>query len=567
MKNTFSKFKNNVVNAFSNGPKTTDTNFETARREFTAFSEATNNTYQSLVKHDKNLKKTFIDPSSLNKNIQKYFVSDHPLCIYTTEVLKQVEFSFNDWVESQKTNYDLLQQYVARIKFIRESILDRDGVVGELDRSAGKIKDLQAKPSKDPHKLPNEQNFYNAKKEQYDVLNYKLLSDISQFFEDKQSQFDRPLQNIILSLGYLFTSISTNHSKHTALLEKNPPYFNPVKDLVGVAPTSYTTQESIGKSFDNPPPPLSLRKSSSPPIPNGANNNQQQYNGNGHDSYQPPQPAYQPPQQQTYQPPQPSYQPPQPSYQPPQQAAPPPRPVSVQYQPPQAAPPRPAPHQPSYQPPQQAAPPRPAPPQPSHQAGPPPPRPSAPGVYPGPGVYKLPAQQDQQGPPPPRPTGGRPQLPSAPTTQYQPPSQYQPPTQYQPPSQYQPPTQYQPPQQQQQQQQHQQYQPPQYNPQQSYDSDFVNEQANGYATSVVTNPEYQRAAGNAAANKANDPRVQGQVGGQIANNTSNPYLKSAASNSKVQGAAGKGFGFAARNETVQNAAGNAAANQINNRQY
>ncbi|KAM9946717.1 hypothetical protein ACTFIT_000031 [Dictyostelium discoideum] len=416
----------------SSGPSSVDLNFETARKEYTTLNETITKTYESLLKHDKNLQKTFIHPSSLNKNVQKYFPSSHPLTQYTTEVNKTIEASFNEWTQSQKANYDYIQQYLARSKFIKDAISDRDKLLEEVDKSASKIKSLKEKPSKEIHKLQQEQNNYNAKRESFIIANQKALSDISQFFEDKIDYFEWPLQNILLSLSGLFSTISSSHDQNSHFIQQTPPYYNPVIEFLG--------QSTTIPSIDDSPVSSNPSSGSSGGLNNNVTNNVQRPSPPQSNGAPPPRPVSSAPQPYQPQPQQVG------SYQQPNQYQQPSPPQQQQYgeyeqqQPPQQQyrPPQPL-RQPSP-PNQQQVPSRPAPP------------PGAKSMYPTPQQYgggAAPTPQQQQAPP--RPVGGIPSPFGKPPGGAAP-QQYQPPQQYAPPQQYQPPQQYAPPQQQQQQQ-------------------------------------------------------------------------------------------------------------------
>ncbi|KAM9975859.1 hypothetical protein ACTFIW_013251 [Dictyostelium discoideum] len=416
----------------SSGPSSVDLNFETARKEYTTLNETITKTYESLLKHDKNLQKTFIHPSSLNKNVQKYFPSSHPLTQYTAEVNKTIEASFNEWTQSQKANYDYIQQYLARSKFIKDAISDRDKLLEEVDKSASKIKSLKEKPSKEIHKLQQEQNNYNAKRESFIIANQKALSDISQFFEDKIDYFEWPLQSILLSLSSLFSTISSSHDQNSHFIQQTPPYYNPVIEFLGQS----TTIPSIDDS------PVTSNPSSSSGSSGGLNNNVT----NNVQRPSPPQSNGAPPPRPVSSAPQP-YQP-QPqqvgSYQQPnqyQQPSPPQQQQYGEYEQQQQQPPQ------QYRPPQPLR--QPSPPNQQQVPSRPAPPPGAKSMYPNPQQYggAAPAPQQQQAPP--RPVSGIPSPFGKPPGGAAP-QQYQPPQQYAPPQQYQPPQQYAPPQQQQQ---------------------------------------------------------------------------------------------------------------------
>ncbi|KAF2072636.1 hypothetical protein CYY_006038 [Polysphondylium violaceum] len=548
-----------IKQAFSSGPSTVDLNFETARKEFAAQSEAVAKVYESLLKHDKNLQKTFTHPSSINKNIQKYFPATHPLTLYTSEVIKSIEATFHDWTTSQKTNYDYIQQYLARTKFIKDSISDRDSLLSEVEKSSNKIKQLKEKPSKDPHKLPQEQNTYNAKKESFENANYKAMAEISQFFEDKQSYFDQPLQNILLSLSGFFSGVSTNHHESSHHLTQVPPYYNPVKDLVG----SQTNIPSPDNTFSGASQPSRATNPSPPPQP-----------------YQPSPVSQAPPNR----PPPPQSNAGQ--YGAPPNRPPPPQSNAGQYGAPPNRPPPPQSNAPS----QYGAPPnRPPPPQ-SNAPGqygappnrPPPPSASAPGQYGAPPTRPVSTAPGQFNPtpnrPPPQPNSAPrksmgPQLypnpNAAPSRPAPPPSNGGSNLYPMQPGQYNLPV----PQQQQQQQQ-QQYSEPNGADYYSYDQDQNNgydynngsynqqpydqpqynnsvqkpaeptnqfklpaqpkppqfKSNNSFVNSAANNPAYQQAA----MNKASDPKFQQQVGNGAKSAATNPaaqgYAKSFASN-------------------------------------
>ncbi|KAM9969208.1 hypothetical protein ACTFIR_001035 [Dictyostelium discoideum] len=417
----------------SSGPSSVDLNFETARKEYTTLNETITKTYESLLKHDKNLQKTFIHPSSLNKNVQKYFPSSHPLTQYTAEVNKTIEASFNEWTQSQKANYDYIQQYLARSKFIKDAISDRDKLLEEVDKSASKIKSLKEKPSKEIHKLQQEQNNYNAKRESFIIANQKALSDISQFFEDKIDYFEWPLQSILLSLSSLFSTISSSHDQNSHFIQQTPPYYNPVIEFLGQS----TTIPSID---DSPVTSNPSSGGSSGGLNNNVTNNVQRPSPPQSNGAPPPRPVSSAPQPYQPQPQQVgSYQQPN-QY---QQPSPPQQQQYGEYEQQQQQPPQ------QYRPPQPLR--QPSPPNQQQVPSRPAPPPGAKSMYPSPQQYgggAAPQQQQQQAPP--RPVGGIPSPFGKPPGGAAP-QQYQPPQQYAPPQQYQPPQQYAPPQQQQQQ--------------------------------------------------------------------------------------------------------------------
>ncbi|GAM27275.1 hypothetical protein SAMD00019534_104500 [Acytostelium subglobosum LB1] len=242
-------FIQKIKNVVAGGPSKSDSNFEGSRKEFKLVGEYIIAIDASLKKRVKNLRKTFIHPDCVSKTIVKYFNNDHPLALNCVESSKLIENSFNAWNDSQQSNYETISRMVARVKSIKDSISARDQYLMDLENSDTKLKSLREKPPKDVSKLPAEEANNKLKRGAYQTKNQSTMSEIHQFFEDKPDNFDIPLMHIQESMSQLFSNIHNNLLECSELLQKPPPYTNPITIyLSDVGNNDYSGNTSVSNN-------------------------------------------------------------------------------------------------------------------------------------------------------------------------------------------------------------------------------------------------------------------------------------------------------------------------------